>query len=238
MNIYSTLETQNLIPSSQTGVEDKSATDLAKEKAEKEKVDFLKLLLTQLANQNPLDPMNTDEWAAQLTRYSILEQGIQTNEKLSVTNDLLQTSATSASFDYIGKEVELATNINAVQNDSATWMYVVDGDASDVTLTITDDAGVQITEVDGSISKGVQTFTLDASQFNLEEGQQLYMSISALDSDDAKLNTTTTVAVDVDGVWSDGTNNYLTAGEISFRTSDVLKIIDGGNETPTQPPVI
>jgi flagellar basal-body rod modification protein FlgD len=226
MNLFSVLDQQTLIPTTQTANDGKSASELAREEAEQEKVDFLNLLLTQLSNQNPLDPMDTDEWTAQLTRYSILEQGIETNSQLSITNDLLKTNATTSSFSYIGKEVEIPTNINAVQDGSATWMYVVEGDASDVKLTITDNVGRRIIEVDGSISKGVQTFEFDATQFGIDDGTPLYLSINATDGDDAKLNSETTIAVNVDGVWSDGSDQYLTAGEISFRTGDVLKIID------------
>ena len=230
MNIYSTLAQQSLIPSSSTGAADKTAAELAKEKAEKEKVDFLNLLLTQLSNQNPLDPMDTDEWTAQLTRYSILEQGIETNEQLSITNDILKSSATAASFSYIGKKVEVETNINAVQNGKATWSYLLEGDPKKVKLTVTDGSGQRITEVDGKIAKGAQTFEFDASKFGIADGQKLYLSINATDSKDNKVNTKTTSIVNVDGVWTDKNQSYLTAGEISFRTTDVLKLVDSHND--------
>jgi hypothetical protein len=127
MSIASVLSQPTIITSSQTTTaEEQTAEDLALEQAEKEKVDFLNILLTQLSNQNPLDPMDTKDFTAQLTRYSILEQGIETNQKLSVTNDLLQTSASAASFDYIGKQVEVETNIGVVQNDEITWSYLIE----------------------------------------------------------------------------------------------------------------
>jgi hypothetical protein len=75
--------------------------------------------------------------------------------------------------------------------------------------------------------------TLDATQYDLEDGQQLYLSISATDSEDASLNTTSTATMTVDGVWSDGDENYLTAGELSFKSSDILKIVEK-EETTTQ----
>ncbi len=229
MSIASVLSQQTIIPSSQVDAGDKTAEEIAKEKAQKEKVDFLNILLTQLSNQNPLDPMDTKDFTAQLTRYSILEQGIETNEKLSTTNDLLKTSASAASFEYIGKEVEVATNIGVVQGDSVEWSYIVEGSPSEVLLTITDGDGNKVGEAEGSISAGAQSASLDLTGANLPVGTPLYLNIQAKDGDGAKLNTQTTSRIVVDGVRSDGKTSYLTAGDVSFRSSDVLKLVETGN---------
>lgn len=226
MNIYSSLGQQSVIPSASPVSTDKTAEEIAKAKAEKEKIDFLNLLLTQLSNQNPLDPMDTKDFSAQLTRYSILEQGIETNEKLAVTNDLLKSGTQAATFSYIGKRVEVETNMSAINKDSATWSYLVDGNASEVKLTVTDEAGNRIGEYDGSIAKGVQTFTLDTTGSGLAEGQTLYFSVNATSSDNEKLKSRTTSQMVVDGVWSDQKQSFLTAGGLSFRASDVLKIVE------------
>ncbi len=237
MNIYSTLGQQSVIPSASPTSTDKTAEQIAKEKAEKEKIDFLNLLLTQLSNQNPLDPMDTKDFTAQLTRYSILEQGIETNEKLAVTNDLLKSSSQAASFSYIGKRVEVETNMNTVHDNNLTWSYLVDGKASDVKLTVTDEAGNRIGEYDGSVAQGVQTFSLDTTGSNLAEGQTLYFSVNATNSEGDKMKSRTTAQIVVDGVWSDQKQSFLTAGGLSFRASDVLKIVEEGQTAaaPTPP---
>jgi flagellar basal-body rod modification protein FlgD len=235
MNIYSALGDPTILPSANSGNVSKTPEEIARENAQKEKVDFLNLLLTQLQNQNPLDPLDTKDFTAQLTRYSILEQGIETNEKLSVTNDLLKSTATSGTFSYIGKNVEVETNTATVHNGKAEWSYLVEGDASDVTLTVTDANGNRLGEVDGSIEKGVQSAVIDAASFGLVDGQKLFLSIRATDSNDAKLNTRTTATLRVDGVWSDGNQNYLTAGEVSFRTSDILRLVEPNDEQPQEP---
>jgi len=170
--------------------------------------------------------MDTDEFTAQLTRYSILEQGIETNSQLSITNDYLQSSATAASFSYIGKDVEIETNIAAVQDNQITWLYDIEGLPSDVTLTITDEDGTQLATADGVLSSEVQTITFDASGYGLDDGQQLFLSINALDSDGESLDKKITSIMTVDGVWSDGDLSYLTAGQLSFRDSDILKLVD------------
>ena len=226
MNIISTLGQQNVIPSASPSNDGQTAEEIAKEKAQKEKVDFLNLLLTQLSNQNPLDPMDTKDFSAQLTRYSILEQGIETNEKLAVTNDLLKTNATASSFSYIGNQVEVETNINSVENGKAEWSYLIEGDVSDVELTVTDANGKRIDNFEGSISKGVQSFTFNAADYGLDDGQELYLSINATNKNGDSVNHRTTSILMVDGVWTDNNQSYLTSGQLSFRTTDVLKLVE------------
>lgn len=235
MNVFSTLQQQNLIPSANPVNDGKSAEEIARENAQEEKVDFLNLLLTQLSNQNPLDPLDTKDFTAQLTRYSILEQGIETNEKLAVTNDILKTSSSAAAFSYIGKEVEVETNMNTITDGQAQWSYLIEGDPSDVKLTVTDEFGTRIGEYDGSIEPGVQSFVLDTTGSNLVEGQRLFFSVNAIGSGDVgSLNSRTTSQLVVDGVWSNQQESFLTSGELSFRASDVRKVIenDGQIEQP------
>lgn len=56
--------------------------------------DFLKLLMTQLTNQNPLDPTDPTEFTSQLATYSSLEQQITTNDTLSQMSDSLSSLLT------------------------------------------------------------------------------------------------------------------------------------------------
>ena len=61
------------------------------------KDDFLNLLVTQLKNQDPLEPMKNEEFIAQLAQFSTLEQTIAMNQ--SITNLLsLQTLSNASSF--------------------------------------------------------------------------------------------------------------------------------------------
>lgn len=223
MSITSALGTQNVIGSTALTSTDTSATDAASEKAEEDKINFLNLLLTQLANQNPLDPMDTDEYTAQLTRYSQLEQQIDTNENLAIMTDLLSTTADSTVFSYIGNQVEISSNVGVVQNNSVNWSYYVDGNADDVTLTVTDEDGNQVYQAEGNASSGVQTFSLQ-TEGTLLEGKALYLSVAAVDDDNASLSTEVSSTVTVDGVWNDGDSNYLTAGDVSFLENSILKL--------------
>ena len=73
---------------------------------------FLKLLITQLQNQDPLDPMKNEDFAAQLAQFSSLEQMQNLNESF---NDLMALSQVSSTA-LIGKEV--------TYQDQSTGEYV------------------------------------------------------------------------------------------------------------------
>jgi flagellar basal-body rod modification protein FlgD len=60
--------------------------------------DFLKLLMTQLTNQNPLDPTDPTEFTSQLATYSGLEQQISVNDTLSTMSDTMADVLTQVSL--------------------------------------------------------------------------------------------------------------------------------------------
>jgi len=68
-------------------------------------MDYMKLLVTQLQNQNPLEPMDNNQMASQLAQLSQLGQTEQLNNKFA---DMLLTSQRSYASSLVGKEVSYA----------------------------------------------------------------------------------------------------------------------------------
>jgi len=68
--------------------------------------DFLEILLTQLRFQDPLKPVDNQQFVAQLAQFSALEINRQQGEKI---DNLLQINATGQAMGLIGKQVELAS---------------------------------------------------------------------------------------------------------------------------------
>ena len=66
---------------------------------------FLKLLVAELENQDPTEPMNSRDFVAQLAQFSTVEQSIQTNSKL---DQMLTLSAVSRADGLIGRTVTSA----------------------------------------------------------------------------------------------------------------------------------
>jgi flagellar hook assembly protein FlgD len=72
-------------------------------------MDYMKLLITQMQNQNPLEPMNNEQMASQLAQFSQLQQleSINTNSRLTNANfgQILNSFNRSYATSLIGKEV-------------------------------------------------------------------------------------------------------------------------------------
>src|ERR1700754_3604547 len=66
---------------------------------------FLSLLTTQLQNQNPLDPLDTNQFTSQLVQFSSVEQQLKTNDFLEALLLSNGNAASSQAVGYIGKEV-------------------------------------------------------------------------------------------------------------------------------------
>lgn len=69
--------------------------------------DFIKLFMTELTFQDPLEPINNREFLAQMAQFTNLEQARLTNENIS---NLVSINATLQSLSIIGKQVEIITD--------------------------------------------------------------------------------------------------------------------------------
>lgn len=69
--------------------------------------DFLKVLLTQLTYQDPLKPMDNQQFMAQMAQFTSLEQTQQLNTKIDA---LLSTQASLQSVGLIGRSVQISTS--------------------------------------------------------------------------------------------------------------------------------
>ncbi|MGC1466407.1 MAG: flagellar hook capping FlgD N-terminal domain-containing protein, partial [Pseudolabrys sp.] len=64
--------------------------------------EFLQLLTTQLQNQNPLDPLDTNQFTQQLVQFAQVEQQMNTNTQLQTLVSLQQTAQSTAALSYVG----------------------------------------------------------------------------------------------------------------------------------------
>jgi len=127
------------------------------------KDDFLKLLIAQLAAQDPLDPMGAQDFSAQLAQFSGLEQMTNVNSNLEILQKLLTTSQYTSSLNLIGKTVESYGNaFSHSANSSETLSYSLASDAVSVRIDIFDITGSQIDMVRlGSQTQGKNTASWD-----------------------------------------------------------------------------
>src|SRR6187200_1821138 len=88
---------------------------------------FLVLLTAQLKNQDPLSPMDSNEFTQQLVQFSQVEQQITSNKNLETLVGLTRARSGLDSMSYLGKTLTLTDGSNALRNGEAAWDYTLDG---------------------------------------------------------------------------------------------------------------
>src|SRR5438270_4881705 len=101
---------------------------------------FLTLLTTQLQNQNPLDPLDTNQFTQQLVQFAGVEQQLKTNDSLSQLVTLQQTTQATQALGFVGKTALVDGTTGTMTNSSATWHLNVPSDAT-VDISIANASG-------------------------------------------------------------------------------------------------
>jgi len=122
---------------------------------------FLTLLTTQLKNQDPLSPMDSNEFTQQLVQFSAVEQQINANRNLETLIGLGKSQAGATAVSYLGKTITLTDGSAALQASSANWNYTLAGAAQDSVLTVADAQGKVVYVTHGEVSAGAHSFAWD-----------------------------------------------------------------------------
>jgi len=122
---------------------------------------FLKLLTTQLQNQDPTEPLDSAEFVGQLVQFSQVEQAIQGNQSLEKLIDLQNTNQTTAALGYIGNQVEITGNIAPLVGGNAEFSYTLPKNAATSTVVIQNAAGQAVFSAPGEITTGKHSFVWD-----------------------------------------------------------------------------
>ena len=101
---------------------------------------FLTLLTTQLQNQNPLDPLDTNQFTQQLVEFAGVEQQLKTNDSLATLVSLQQTAQATQALEFVGKTAIVDGNTTKLSNSKATWELNVPS-TSTVNINIANSAG-------------------------------------------------------------------------------------------------
>ncbi|USG60500.1 hypothetical protein NBZ79_15145 [Sneathiella marina] len=148
--------------------------------------DFLTLLTTQLTNQDPLNPTDSNEFTNQLVNFTNVEQNIATNQNLEALLQLQQLNqqngTASAMINYLGKTVGSYLNVAALDSTGASWNIDLAGSAATVEYEIYDVNGTKVysEEADGA-SAGAQVFSWDGEKTDgsTADDGQYYLVVKA-----------------------------------------------------------
>ena len=120
--------------------------------------DFLSLLMTQLQNQDPSSPMDSNQFTSELVQFSSVEQQINTNSDLTQLIQLTQASQIEQSASMIGKPVTVTSSQLSLQNSTATINFNTTN-AEPVAITVYNSTGAQVQTATLTTTAGANTWT-------------------------------------------------------------------------------
>ena len=193
------------------------------------KEEFLKLLVAQLKNQDPMNPTRPEEMASQLAQFSSLEQLINVNALLTeqtASNSVMALAINnSAAVEVLGKEVmALGDTVRVTGTGSDTVTVAVEG-AGEATLTLYDASGVIVGSRDvGPVSAGRQDIELGDAATGLAPGDYRYeLVVQGAEGESLEVEMFTRVRID--GLRYSPQGPVLIAGDLEIPLSNIVEIL-------------
>ncbi len=196
---------------------------------------FLKLLTTQLQNQDPLNPTDATTYTQQLVSYSQVEQQIKTNDQLGsiLAATKANTNSNGTLLNYLGHYVAVGGDKVALQGGVANMTYQLKNGASAVTLDILDSTGAKVATFNGAGGTSVQKVAWDGrnnSGTQLPDGTYT-LKITAADSAGNPVDVKSqTMIAKVTGVQKGEVSNTLYLGNTPIEESVITKVYNSPND--------
>jgi flagellar basal-body rod modification protein FlgD len=162
---------------------------------------FLQLLTTQLKNQNPLDPLDTNQFTQQLVQFAQVEQQMKSNEQLTSLVSLEKSAASTTALAYVGSTVVVDGSTTPLTSSGATWSFNV-SKPSTASITIKDSTGQTAYTGTFAGTPGVMNFTWDGRGNDGKSwpAGNYTMSATAVDANNQSVGISTEVQAVVDSV--------------------------------------
>ena len=209
-----------------------AATAASKPNGAMGKEEFLKLFVAQMKNQDPLNPMQGEELAAQLAKFSSVEQLINLNQQLEAqagtSAAMIQTLQNGSAANLIGREVFASGDAVVIPEDGGASVTVDVANAGGAgVLHVFDLSGREVgTRELGTISGGRQTIELGAAAEGLAAGGYTY-SVEVVDGKGEAVPVQTYSRGTVDGIRYHADGPYLTSGPLMIPLGSVVEVLPG-----------
>jgi flagellar basal-body rod modification protein FlgD len=186
---------------------------------------FLTLLTTQLKNQNPLDPLDTNQFTQQLVQFAGVEQQLKSNDQLKSLIDIEKSAQSTQALVYVGNTV--AVDGSTAQFDkSATWNFTSEKDTT-ATITITSSTGQTAFTGSYALKQGNSSFVWDGKG---NDGVQwpagtYTMTATGKDSSGNNVAISTEVQGIVDSVDLTASPPLLSIGGQNYTTDKIKRVV-------------
>jgi flagellar basal-body rod modification protein FlgD len=192
------------------------------------KDDFLHLLITQLQNQDPLNPADATEFTAQLAQFSSLEQLSNVNDNLEQLQNFQASTNNSQAVSLLGKEITATGNfLQLADGEPIGCNFSLDKDAAAVAVSIYDSTGEFVKAFDRKdLAAGRHTLVWDGTDGNgnpAKDGNYTF-EILAADANDQNVKATTFFTGSVDTITFENNSPFLISGGQKVAFGDVIQV--------------
>lgn len=192
------------------------------------KDDFLKLLVTQLQNQDPLNPADSTEFISQLAQFSSLEQLTSVNENLKIVQLFDQSINNSQAINFVGKTVKASGSIFELgSGETHEIQFQLGEDAATVYVRIYNSSGEIIKKIEmDQVAAGEQSVVWDGKDENgnsVSAGTYSF-SVQAKNKDGEAMSAAAYIEETVTGVSYHDGSTYLLAKGIEIPYSAIIEV--------------
>lgn len=152
--------TSEIIATPTVSASSSSSTSSAKDTLASNFTTFLQLLTTQLQNQNPLDPLDTNQFTQQLVQFAQVEQQLKSNDQLASLIELQKATQNTYALGFVGTTVAVDGSTAKYTSGTTQWNFKVEK-PSTVTITITSETGQTAYTGTYTVQAGEQSFVWD-----------------------------------------------------------------------------
>jgi flagellar basal-body rod modification protein FlgD len=187
---------------------------------------FLNLLVTQLQHQDPLDPMDANEFTSQLVQFASVEQQIYQNANLEKLLKVAENGQVAAMVNYLGTVAEASGNALPLEGGKAKATYALGESVVSTTIAVKDATGRVMFVAPGETGAGQHTFTwngTDTSGKALPDGAYS-LEVSSKRRDGTFADVTQTLFGRISGAAVEGGRVMLFMGTIAVPMDEVLSV--------------
>ena len=205
-----------------------SASGISKARLATDFDQFLKLLTAQLQNQDPLDPLSSNEFVQQLVSFTGVEQAIATNANLENLIALNKASQAAMAIGYLGTTIQAEGNKITLADGEARFLYTLPESAASTGILIANDSGETVFVGQGKTTAGEHGFVWDGrdADGNLQPDGIYKITVSGFSSDETLLSIPTIIGGRVTGVEIVDGSILLTVNGISVPIEKILSVVE------------
>jgi flagellar basal-body rod modification protein FlgD len=197
---------------------------------------FLTLLTTQLQHQNPLDPLDTNQFTQQLVSFAGVEQQLRTNDSLESLIKLSKVGQNATALSFVGLNVTAEGSISELRDGLAVW-YVTSPSPAQATISIQDQNGSTVFTETKTLDATTQAYQWNGrtSTGTLAPAGSYKIVITAKDASGQPVNVATSFSGVVDQVDVSGEEPLLLVGA-TLITMDQIRSVQRPVSSPSEDP--